>query len=131
MTATPKTGDRLADGSIYLGLSPDTGAHICLAEKDAPLSLGFYKAAEYANRETAHGHKDWRLPTMGELEMMFNSRAAIGNFDQSDNDKYNRYYSSQRHDTVPSLGHARRFTDGATAWVEGDSSVRCVRHCAI
>ena len=31
----------------------------------------------------AYGHEDWRLPTSGELDILFNKRAAIGGFNQT------------------------------------------------
>lgn len=123
MTMEFKAGDKMPDGSIYVGISPDTRKPFYAAAEDAPLSLSFNKACEYAQRKG----KGWRLPSPAELEMMFNLRAAIGNFNQTETDGYNRYWSSKNHDIYTDLTHARRFTDGATGWVMSDSSVRCVR----
>jgi formylglycine-generating enzyme required for sulfatase activity len=123
MTKQLNPGDKAADGSIYVGISPDTKKPFYAAAEDAPLSLSFNKASEYASRKG----KEWRLPSPAELEMMFNVRAAIGNFNQTETDGYNRYWSSKNHEEYPELTHARRFTDGATGWVMSDSSVRCVR----
>src|SRR5215469_1416613 len=32
---------------------------------------------------TVHGHRDWRVPTKNELNVLFNNRAAIGGFNVS------------------------------------------------
>jgi Protein of unknown function (DUF1566) len=44
----------------------------------------FNEAANYAaklNREKYLGHDDWRVPTKGELNVLFHNHAAIGGFE--------------------------------------------------
>jgi len=79
----PKIGDRMTDGTIYSGISPDTGNAMYATPADAPLTYTFNQAQKYAEKLDAHGHKDWRAPTKGELNVLFQNRAAIGGFDES------------------------------------------------
>jgi hypothetical protein len=39
--------------------------------------------SKHAATLNAHGHKDWRLPTKVELDVLFNNRAAIGGFERA------------------------------------------------
>jgi hypothetical protein len=76
----PKPGDWMQDGTIYAGISPDTGRPMYTTPADAPLTYSFNQARHYASRLDAHGHLDWRVPTKVELNVLFNSRGAIGGF---------------------------------------------------
>jgi hypothetical protein len=124
--AALKVGASMPDGSVYAGVSPDTGKPIYATPKDAPLTLTFNPAAHYAANLDAHGHRDWRLPTKAELNVLFGNRAAIGCFDTTGSEPAVWYWSSSR-----SYGHAwaQRFSDG----YQGNnfriyaSSLRCVR----
>jgi hypothetical protein len=81
MTAIPTElalGAVMPDGTIYAGVSPDTGRPMFATPKDAPLTLTFDEAAEYAKELDAQGHKDWRVPAKAELNVLFQNRAAIG-----------------------------------------------------
>jgi hypothetical protein len=122
-----KIGAALPDGSIYAGISPDTGRPIFTTRRDAPLTLNFGEAAECAKRLDSHGRKDWRVPTKAELNVLFENRAAIGGFDTSDADPYGWYWSSMCSDGYYAL--AQRFSDGyesvSSRYLE--SALRCVR----
>jgi hypothetical protein len=125
--ADPKIGDKMLDGTIYAGESPDTGEAMYVTPTDAPLTMTFNKASEYANLLHAHGHRDWRLPTRIELDTLFNNRAAIGGFNVSGSYPAGWYWSA-----TPSLkwsAWCQRFSDGAQGYYGKDyrSSVRCVR----
>ena len=130
-----KPGDKMPDGTIYAGISPDTGKPMYTTPLDAPLSMKFNEAKEYAAKLDVHGHQDWHLPTKGELNVLFNNRAAIGGFDFKKTDEfvYSRYWSSTQYFrwgawTQYFLLHPSA-PDG---WQNGDpkrgsARVRCVR----
>ncbi len=110
-TATlEKPGTAMPDGSIYAGVSPDTGKPMYVTPKDAPLTLTFGAAAKYAKRLDAHGHRDWRVPTKAELNVLFQNRAAIGNLGTLGSLPAPWYWSSSRNYVI--------------AWVQRFSGVR-------
>jgi hypothetical protein len=76
-------GDEMEDGTIYAGISPSTRKPLYVMPQDAPLTMWFYEAKEYAAKLDACGHQDWRMPTRDELSELFNNRAAIGGFKEN------------------------------------------------
>jgi uncharacterized protein DUF1566 len=77
--AAPHIGERMWDGTIYAGFSPDTGRPLYAMPADAH-PMTFQGAADYVARLQANGHRGWRLPTRRELNALRNNRAAIGGF---------------------------------------------------
>jgi len=85
-------GQRMPDGTIYAGNSPETGEAMYTTPEDArmnkswwmrgsdPLTFTFNQARKYAAKLVAHGHDDWRVPTRAELRVLFENKAAIGGF---------------------------------------------------
>jgi hypothetical protein len=69
--AKPKIGDRMPDGTVYAGNLPDTGTPMYTTPADAPLTMQWREARDYAARLDAHGHDDWRLPSKAELNELF------------------------------------------------------------
>ena len=124
----PKPGDRMADGTVFAGVSPDTGKPIYATPGDAPLTMRWKAAMEYAAKLDAHGHDDWRVPTKSELNVMFNNRAAIGGFDISGSDPAGWYGSSSQHNYGLNAWD-QRFSDGHQYGLNKHfvSSLRCVR----
>ena len=117
----------MPDGTIYAGVSPDTGKAIYTTPSDVPIALTFNQAAQYGVRLDAHGHKDWRVPTKAELDVLFNNRAAIGGFDVSGSQPAGLYWSSSCYDDR--LKWYQRLSDGGQG-IDGKQnalSVRCVR----
>jgi hypothetical protein len=126
-TTEPKIGDKMPDGTVYAGISPDTNKPMYATTADAPLTLKFNKATEYAAQLDAHGHRDWHLPTKNELNALFNNRAAIGGFDISGSYPASWYWSATPDNKWDAWG--QRFSDG---WQNcnrkvDDSPVRLVR----
>lgn len=127
LAAKPKAGDRMPDGTIFAGVSPDTNKPMYATPADAPLTMTFNAAKGYATKLDAHGHKDWRVPTRDELNVLFNNRAAIGELNVTGSMPAGWYWSASSH----YLWYAwvQRFSDGR----QDDSdkgrylSVRCVR----
>jgi uncharacterized protein DUF1566 len=125
--AVPKIGCRMPDGTIYAGTSPDTGNAMYAAPADAPLSHTFDEAQKYAKDLDAHGHRDWRVPSRGELNMLFNNRAAIGGFDVSGSFPAGRYWSASSDGRWGAWD--QRFSNGLQCYNHKDcrSALRCVR----
>ena len=126
---THKPGERLADGTIYAGLSPDDGTAMYVMPKDAPLTCTLNEAAEYVgklNREKYLGYDDWRVPTKNEPCRLFDNSAAIGGFDESGDGPGACYWSSLG---APDITWSQRFSDGAPSWNGRymTASLRCVR----
>jgi hypothetical protein len=127
----PEIGDAMEDGTIYAGLSPDTGKAIFATPADAPLTYDFYQATEYASKLDAHGHQDWRVPTKGELKLLFKNRnegRLKGTFNETGADPAGWYWSSTP--TGDDDGAwAQRFSDGSRndSYRDLDSSLRLVR----
>jgi len=123
----PQVGDKRADGTVYAGMSPDTGKRMYTTPRDAGLIFTFKKAKDYAAALDAHGHQDWRVPTRGELSVLFQNSAAIGGFDISGSDPAGWYWSDEQGYFYIAWG--QRFSDG----IQDDygtatgSSLRCVR----
>jgi hypothetical protein len=131
-----KPGDRMADGTVYAGISPDTGKAMYATPADAPLTYTFNQAQKYAAKLEAHGHQDWRVPTKKELDVLFNNRAAIGGFNVTGSDPAGWYWSSSQNFFLLawaerfSLAWAQRFSDGDQSkygYKDDASSLRCVR----
>ena len=130
MTTTeklPTIGDAMPDGSIYAGISPDTGAPIFTTPKDAPFPMNWHQGASYAKDLAAHGHRDWRVPTAAELNVLFNNRAAIGGFTGARLLKPGWYWSSSEQRFFDAKD--QRFSDGHQSAHRKyhQSAVRCIR----
>jgi hypothetical protein len=117
-------GARMPDGTVFAG-SRDGNA-IFTTPTDAPLAYTFNEAADYAavlNREKSLGHDDWRVPNKGELNVLWENRAAIGGFNAG------WYWSSTPDDGYNLLACEQRFSDGRqeSYFKYYASSLRCVR----
>jgi hypothetical protein len=127
--AEPKIGDKMSDGTIYAGISPRTNRPMYATAVDAPLTMTFQEATDYAAQLDAHGHRDWRLPTKTELNELFNNRAAIGGFNLTGAVPAGWYWSSSQKKVKWSTW-SQRFRDGFQydRTTQGiGSSLRCVR----
>src|ERR1039458_3358697 len=69
----PKVGDKMPDGTVLAGISPDPNKPMYATPADASLTMTFNEAQEYAAKLDAHGYKDWRVPTKAELNELFNN----------------------------------------------------------
>jgi hypothetical protein len=126
-SSEPKPGDKMPDGTVFAGISPDTNKPMYATPADASLTMTFNDAQKYAAQLDAHGHKDWRVPTNAELNVLFNNRAAIGGLDISGSLPSGCYWSSSQNDKW--LAWGQRFSDGLqyTTTKHDPSSVRPVR----
>jgi Protein of unknown function (DUF1566) len=125
-----RIGDKMPDGTIYAGISPDTHKPMYATSADAKLTYTFNQAQNYAARLSnlnANGHDDWRVPTKGELNVLFNNRAAIGGFNISGSGPAGWYWSASPGNQWGAWG--QQFYDGRQYDIFNDHlmSVRCVR----
>ena len=120
-------GEVIPDGTIYAGVSPETGNAMFTTAADAPATCGFHEAQEYAAKLDANGHLDWRVPTRDELNEMYQNRAAIGGFEESGSDPGGWYWSSSQ--SSYRNAWAQRFSDGYQDISRKYyyTSLRCVR----
>jgi len=125
--AEPKIGDKMLDGTVYAGISPDTNQPMYAAPADASLTMTFNEAKEYAAKLDAHGHQDWRVPTKAELNVLFNNREAIGGFDANAPGGNGMYYSSSPNEVWSLWGQQFGSGDQQAYDKTYHSSVRCVR----
>jgi hypothetical protein len=123
----PAAGDRMPDGTVFAGISPDTNKPMYATPADASLTMKFNEAQEYAAKLDAHNHKDWRVPTQAELNVLFNNRAAIGGFNVTGSNPAGWYWSATPYLIWYAWG--QRFSDGPQSYHYKDnlSSVRLVR----
>jgi hypothetical protein len=100
---------------------------MCTTPADAALTYTFNEAKKYAANLDAQGHRDWRVPTKAELDVLFNNRASIGGFNVSGRGLAGWYWSSTEDYNGGAWG--QRFSDAGQGWggKNGDSSLRCVR----
>jgi hypothetical protein len=143
-------GERMPDGTVYAGVSPDTGEAMYTTPEDAPLRMTWEAAMDYAAKLEAHGRHigwriptkqeideffkngtdergRWRVPTKGELNVLFNNRAAIGGFDKTGAWPEGWYWSSSQFNDDNALN--QRFSTGTHGINDkyNGSSLRCVR----
>jgi hypothetical protein len=123
----------MQDGSIFAGISPDTGKQMFAMPADAGLTMTFNEAAKYAkklNAAKALGHDDWRVPTKAELNTLFENRekgALNGTFNAT-GIPAGYYWSGTPINGVVAYGQL--FSDGlqiSNIPRNGHLAVRCVR----
>ncbi len=74
---TPEIGDIMPDGSIYAGVSPDTGKGMFAMPADTGSKMDFDQADEHTaafNKDNPLGHDDWRIPSKDELRVLFDNQ---------------------------------------------------------
>jgi hypothetical protein len=119
-------GDEMEDGTIYAGISPDTHKPMYATPMDAGLTFTFNEAQEVASMVHANGHNDWRVPSKGELNVLWENRnkgKLKGTFNKTD-----QYWSSSLYDDGYGLWD-QRFSDGNQyfSYEYCELSLRCVR----
>jgi len=122
-------GGKMPDGTIYAGISPDTGQRMYTTPADAPDVYTWSKAIKYCKGLSASGHRDWRMPTLGELAVQFSNRADIGGFNETGKmtSASGYYWSSLQVGDGAAWGQL--FSDGFHEDFDKNlvSSLRCVR----
>jgi len=93
-----KPGDKMPDGSIYIGKSVITGDALYAMAKDAPMTCKWPVAMKYAQTSKECGHNDWRVPTEDEMKAISKRRdrgALKGTFNDSSLTSERLYWTSQ------------------------------------
>lgn len=122
-------GDVMEDATVYAGISPDTGTRMFTTPANAPLRMTWREAMGYAAGLDAHGHKDWRLPSAAELDVLYKNQskgALAGTFSKSISGS-GWYWSSS--EAVSIFARIQRFSNGYrhTDIKYTLNVVRCVR----
>jgi hypothetical protein len=117
----------MPDGTIYAGISCDTGRPLFTTPVDLPEIMVWFDAMRIASRAMLHGHGDWRVPTSRQLDLLYQNHEAIGGFNESGFASEGWYWSSVS--PLYGLVWARRFRDGNSDTASKLSliSVRLVR----
>ena len=125
----PAPGRRMPDGTVYAGISPDSDKALYTTPQDASLVFSWLSAQKYCRTLSASRRRDWHLPTLGELAVLFINRASIGSFNETGyvNNGPGYYWSSVEIGDASAWG--QRFNDGYHEDLNKaqDSLVRCVR----
>jgi hypothetical protein len=127
-TKLPLIGKMMTDGSLYAGTSPDTGKAMFTTPEDAAgRTLAWEVAMALAAKLDAHGYRDWRVPTKGELDVLFRLRSAVGGFKTSGANAARWYWSSSQE--IDGTVWGQHFSDGLQINYGKlvNSSLRCVR----
>jgi hypothetical protein len=125
----PAAGRRMPDGTVYAGISPDSDKALYTTPQDAPAVFSWVKAQKYCRALSASRQRDWHVPSLGELAVLFTNRASIGSFNETGyvNNAPGYYWSSLQIGDASAWG--QRFNDGYHEDLSKtqDSLVRCVR----
>lgn len=122
-------GRRMPDGTLYAGISPESDKAFYVTPQDAPAAYSWLGAQKYCRRLSVFGHRDWQVPTLGELAVLFTNRMDIGSFNETGyvNNAPGYYWSSAQVGDASAWG--QRFNDGYHEDLSKtqQSLVRCVR----
>ena len=112
-----KIGQKMKDGSIYAGLSPQTGAELFVMPSDASVKMDFNEAGKHMaqiNKDKVFGHQDWRLPGKAELSLLYHNRNK-GHLKKTFEGKatgMDDFYMSASQTFCPNGSWVHRFADG-------------------
>lgn len=87
-------GKIMLDGTVYCGMSPDTGRPMFTTSHDSYLCDTWQAAHVYAAQLNINGRQDWRVPSKTELAVLFESAAAIRFIDTSGSYPQSWYWTS-------------------------------------
>lgn len=125
----PAAGGKMPDGTLYAGISPDSDQALFTTPHDAPAVYSWRKAMRYCRTLSAFGHRDWRAPSVGELTVLYQNRADIGGFNETGELKNASGYYWSSLQVGDDAAWGQRFNDGFHDDFSKDlvSSLRCVR----
>jgi hypothetical protein len=117
-------GAKMADGTVYAGLTPGGTSQIFAMPVDLPVLMTFNdaaKAVQELNGQKAFGHDDWQIPSLEGLRVLYkihNEGALKGTFNTvvSGSDGPGWYWSSTEYRDNPSYVWGVRFSEGSEVW---------------
>jgi hypothetical protein len=115
-------GDVMPDGTVYAGICAWTNEHIFTLPQDVSLSMNFNSAAKYARELDAHGHQDWHVPSIEELQLLFHAKyrgALKGTFNTTGKVGSVCYWSTTAMNAHGTIVKLMRFSDGLSGWSSG------------
>lgn len=126
--AVLESGAKMADGSVFAGMTADGKQQIFAMPTDLGVTMTFNDAAKRVkklNSQKALGHDDWQIPSLGNVRVLYknqNEGALKGTFKTCCNkgrgpDFPDWYWSSTGHPDHSSHVHGVRFSDGAEDWL--------------
>lgn len=95
----PQAGDVMPDGTICGGISPHTDKPFFVPGRGTPRLMHHWDASDYAHDLRVHGYRDWALPTIEELGVLYANRrvgALAGTFNESGLFPDGYYWSSSK-----------------------------------
>ncbi len=125
-------GDKLPDGTIYVGISPDTNRPFYAAAEDAPKLMDQTEADRLAASFNVAGHGDWRVPSEAERDMLFKVKqegALKGTFNEEASNPASWYLSRPEFRGYNESDNERNFGNGDRDYAMkiNKASVRFVR----
>jgi hypothetical protein len=124
--AGPQIGDRMPDGTIYAGISPDTRQPMYARPRDESGTYTFNEAAKHAKTAGDGFH----VPSKDELKVLWENRnkgQLKGTFNETGSEAAGWYWSSTSDSSL--FASVRRFSDGDQGHLlkAFDQSLRLVR----
>jgi Protein of unknown function (DUF1566) len=122
-------GSKMADGSVFAGLTADGKQQIFAMPKDLDATKIFNdaaKAVKELNTANAFGHNDWQIPALDNLHILQknqNEGSLKGTFktaSSNGSDFPDWYWSSPLHRDYPNLVANVRFSNGYEGWLTKD-----------
>lgn len=124
LQVTRNPGTVMADGTIYVGLSPNNGRPLYAMPEDLidrnDCRHDWAYAQRRASEQTFGGHTDWRVPTKEELDLLYQNRSVIGGL-------YGDYWSSSEFAGALGWSHSFNFGHQFEYAKNFGLRVRCVR----
>ena len=119
-------GDTCADGTIYVGISPDDGGSLFTTPADAPNVMIWDEAMAFVEELDTNGHDDWRVPVSGELRVLFENRdkgVLKDTFDKSGSGPSAWFWSATEDPDVPDYAWMKRFSGNYSGYVRKSQAV--------
>jgi len=126
----PEIGELMPDGTVYVGVSPETGGAMYARYRDSSLPMKWEKATKYVKGLSSHGYDDWKLPSKKEMQVLFENKekgSLKGTFNQSVFIGRGSYWTAEEKDR--NYAYYQCFKDGDQDWLRKDESgpVRAIR----
>ncbi len=127
--ANPEIGDQMKDGSVYAGLTEDGTQKIFAMPTDLDVAMTFNDAAKRItelNADNALGHDDWQIPSLKNLEVLYENKkegSLKDTFNTDYDSEHPNYYCSSTtggHDS--SIMFYARFNNGYEDWGGKDAN---------